>query len=106
PLRGRSTGCAARPWANLLDPFRVNRGMPNAPGRERGKDSMRLARYLGLTAVAVALIVGMVVALRPAAREARADEAAIDAILREALAAWNVPGAALAVVRDDRVIYL
>src|SRR5437870_2655903 len=34
------------------------------------------------------------------------DPAAVDALIRDALKAWGVPGAAVAVVRDDRVIYL
>ena len=34
------------------------------------------------------------------------DERAIDAVMREALKAWQVPGAALAVVRDDKVIFM
>src|SRR5438445_8384821 len=64
------------------------------------------ARYLGSAVVAVALVVIAVLALRPAASETRTDEATIDGILREALRFWDVPGAALAVVRDDRVFYL
>ncbi len=54
----------------------------------------------------VALIVGAVVALRPRTQPPRSDEAAIDAIMRQALRTWSVPGAALAVVRDDRVIFV
>jgi CubicO group peptidase (beta-lactamase class C family) len=34
------------------------------------------------------------------------DPAAVDAAVREALKVWGVPGAAVAVVRDDEVIYL
>jgi CubicO group peptidase (beta-lactamase class C family) len=40
------------------------------------------------------------------ARAAPQDEAAIDAVVREALKAWRVPGVAVAIVRDDQVIYL
>lgn len=36
----------------------------------------------------------------------RVDPADIDAVMRDALASWHVPGAALAIVHDDRVIYL
>src|SRR2546421_11726724 len=67
---------------------------------------MRWARYLGSGLVFVALVVIAVVALRPAASETSNPAATIDAIMREALRAWAVHGAALAVVRDDRVIYL
>ena len=63
-------------------------------------------RYLGAALVATALIVGAVIALRPAATAKRSDESIIDSIMQDALRAWHVPGAALAVVRDDRVIYL
>ncbi len=34
------------------------------------------------------------------------DSAAVDATVHEALKAWGVPGVAVAVVRDDRVVYL
>ena len=34
------------------------------------------------------------------------DPAAVDAVVRDALKAWNVPGVAVAVVRDDQVVYL
>jgi CubicO group peptidase (beta-lactamase class C family) len=34
------------------------------------------------------------------------DPAAVDALVRDALKAWNVPGVAVAVVRDDQVVYL
>jgi CubicO group peptidase (beta-lactamase class C family) len=36
----------------------------------------------------------------------RVDDAAVDAVVRAALKSWDVPGAAVAVVRDDRVVYL
>ncbi len=43
----------------------------------------------------------------PAARGGGADEAAaVDTLVREALRSWRVPGAAVAVVRGDEVIYL
>jgi CubicO group peptidase (beta-lactamase class C family) len=41
-----------------------------------------------------------------AARAADFDEAATDSAVRKALAAWRVPGVAVAVVRDGRVVYL
>jgi CubicO group peptidase (beta-lactamase class C family) len=34
------------------------------------------------------------------------DEAAVDALVRKTLAAWRVPGVAIAIVRDGEVIYL
>ncbi len=37
---------------------------------------------------------------------ARPDPAAVDAVIRDALKAWGVPGVAVAVVRDDQVVYL
>jgi CubicO group peptidase (beta-lactamase class C family) len=43
----------------------------------------------------------------PAAAAAQtADATAVDAIVQEALKAWQVPGAAVAIVRGDEVIYL
>ena len=34
------------------------------------------------------------------------DTAAIDALVQEAMRAWTVPGAAVAIVRGDEVVYL
>jgi CubicO group peptidase (beta-lactamase class C family) len=34
------------------------------------------------------------------------DRDAVDAVIRDALKSWDVPGAAVAIVRDDQVIYL
>jgi CubicO group peptidase (beta-lactamase class C family) len=62
----------------------------------------RDARWLG-AALALAL------SLSPARAAAggKADPAAgIDAVVRDALKAWGVPGVAVAVVRDDQVVYL
>ena len=42
----------------------------------------------------------------PLSLKAREDEAAIDAVLRDSLKRWQVPGVAVAIVRDDRVVYL
>lgn len=39
-------------------------------------------------------------------RPSVAAEAAIDAAVKDALRAWEVPGVAVAIVRDDKVIYL
>jgi CubicO group peptidase (beta-lactamase class C family) len=43
---------------------------------------------------------------RDGARPLLSELAAFDAVVQEALEAWDVPGAAIAVVRDDEVIYL
>jgi CubicO group peptidase (beta-lactamase class C family) len=51
------------------------------------------------------LCLGLWAASTPAAEHA--DPAAeIDAVVRDALKAWRVPGVAVAVVRDDQVVYL
>src|SRR5579884_1008623 len=43
----------------------------------------------------------------PAARAAEPiDAGAVDAIVRDGLKSWQVPGAALAIVRGDEVVYL
>jgi CubicO group peptidase (beta-lactamase class C family) len=43
----------------------------------------------------------------PAAPAAESiDAAAVDAVVRDGLASWKVPGAALAIVRGDEVVYL
>src|SRR5438067_11794288 len=42
----------------------------------------------------------------PAAQPPRPDPGAVDQIVRDALRAWQVPGAALAIVQGDRVVYL
>src|SRR5262245_11675358 len=45
-------------------------------------------------------------ALAPAAPAQGVNEAAVDALVKETLKAWEVPGAAVAIVRDDQVVYL
>jgi CubicO group peptidase (beta-lactamase class C family) len=40
------------------------------------------------------------------ARAAPVDEAAVDGLVRDALRSWGVPGVAVAIVRDDAVVYL
>jgi CubicO group peptidase (beta-lactamase class C family) len=42
----------------------------------------------------------------PSLRAQSPDESVIDRLVRASMHAWNVPGVAVAVVRDDRVIYL
>jgi CubicO group peptidase (beta-lactamase class C family) len=45
-------------------------------------------------------------ALQSLAPAQAVDEAAVDALVAEALKAWHAPGAAVAIVRDDKVVYL
>jgi CubicO group peptidase (beta-lactamase class C family) len=40
------------------------------------------------------------------ARAAAIDEAAVEALVRKSLAAWHVPGVAVAIVKDGNVVYL
>src|SRR5262245_20918521 len=54
----------------------------------------------------VALLLLGVVGNRAAAAPEPADAKAIDEIVQEALKAWDVPGAAVVIVQDDRVLYL
>jgi CubicO group peptidase (beta-lactamase class C family) len=56
-----------------------------------------------LFAIALA---GLLLACRPSLAAAEAAGAALDALVAEALKAWPAPGLAVAVVRDDEVIYL
>lgn len=42
----------------------------------------------------------------PPASAAAAEQAAVDAIVADALRAWDAPGMAVAVVRDDKVVYI
>jgi CubicO group peptidase (beta-lactamase class C family) len=58
-------------------------------------------RRLGATIVFVLLVLFV-----PPVRAAPPDPAAVDAVVRAALKAWGVPGAAVAVVRNDEVVYL
>jgi CubicO group peptidase (beta-lactamase class C family) len=58
----------------------------------------------------VLFVAGLLAGLSPAGDgpppAAGPDAAAVDAVIRAALKFWDVPGAAVAVVRDDQVIYL
>jgi len=58
-------------------------------------------RWLG-----VLLVLALSHTLAWAAPPPQPAPAAVDAIVRDALKAWNVPGVAVAVVRDDQVVYL
>ena len=50
-------------------------------------------------------LLGLLV-LAPAAAAQAVNEAALNALVNEAMTAWQVPGAAIAIVRDGQVIYL
>lgn len=63
---------------------------------------MKLCRVLFIS---LAMPAGLNVdAGRAAAQNVRAE--AIDALMKQSLKSWDVPGAALGIVKDDRVIYL
>jgi CubicO group peptidase (beta-lactamase class C family) len=69
----------------------------------------RLLRIVAPALAALAVLAGAWAALRPTRNSDKPtdlDEADIDAIVTRSQHAWNVPGVAVAVVRDDRVIYL
>src|ERR1700733_11139378 len=68
-----------------------SRPLPRAPG-------MNCLRPVSLVLVA-SLLAGP-------ARAAAPDALALDAAIKQALAYWHVPGAAVVVVRDDRILYL
>lgn len=52
------------------------------------------------------LTVGLALSCRTTALAQAIDTDAVDAIVQDALKAWRVPGAALAIVRGDEVVYL
>jgi CubicO group peptidase (beta-lactamase class C family) len=52
------------------------------------------------------IVAGCLLLVAPTQAAQPSEAAVIDAFLHDALRAWRVPGVALAVVRDDRVIYL
>jgi CubicO group peptidase (beta-lactamase class C family) len=64
-------------------------------------------RYMRTGAALVAMALGCFL-LRPslAAAPLPVDAAAIDTLAKDALRAWQVPGLAIGIVRDDQVIYL
>ncbi len=62
--------------------------------------SVRARRW----AIVPALVLSAAPAL--AAPPPKPDPAAVDAVIRDSLKAWGVPGAAVAVVRDGEVVYL
>jgi CubicO group peptidase (beta-lactamase class C family) len=69
-----------------------------------GEPRLRPVTFRGLVFL---LAVLPTLASRDAAgAERSSDTAAVDALVRKALKAWHVPGVAVAVVRDDEVIYL
>jgi CubicO group peptidase (beta-lactamase class C family) len=59
------------------------------------------------SSLAVACVLGLSLhALPVAAAEPPVDTAAVDRIVQDALRSWDVPGVAVAIVRDDEVVYL
>jgi CubicO group peptidase (beta-lactamase class C family) len=65
----------------------------------------RAARVAIWTGIALAFLGLLGLVFRPAAAKS-IDTAAIDAIVQKAQKAWQVPGAAVAIVRGDEVVYL
>lgn len=60
-----------------------------------------------LTPLAFALpLLSLALLSQPVGRNPQSDAGAIDAIVNEALPFWQVPGAALVVVKDDQVVHL
>lgn len=51
-------------------------------------------------------LLGAIVLLPARALSQDFDASALDAIVKDALKAWHVPGVAVAIVRDDQVVYL
>jgi CubicO group peptidase (beta-lactamase class C family) len=68
------------------------------------KESSMRPRKAVLTAAAVLLGLLLLPAQAPGAEPK--EQAALDALVDEAVQAWGLPGLAVAVVRDDEVIYL
>lgn len=52
------------------------------------------------------LLLSFVFAVRPAARGQAIEAAAVDAVLQEALKAWQAPGVAVVIVKGDEVVYI
>ncbi|HEY3132600.1 MAG TPA: serine hydrolase [Acidobacteriota bacterium] len=52
------------------------------------------------------LLIAVAFSLQASAFQQAIDTAAIDAVVQDTMRAWDVPGASLAIVKDDRVIYL
>jgi CubicO group peptidase (beta-lactamase class C family) len=75
--------------------------IPLSPAAPRRADRYRRGRTPGATIVSLFLLIPPAPAV---AQQPHPDE--IDAIVRAALAAWEVPGVAVAVVRDAEVVYL
>ena len=69
----------------------------------------RLLRIVAPALAALVVLAAAWAALRPTddgEKPRDIDAAAIDAIVTQAKKAWDVPGVAVAIVRDDRVVYL
>src|SRR5262245_34949670 len=61
----------------------------------------RLSRLLHIAFITIAPLI-----FPPAVAAKDLDTKAVDKIMQEALKAWQVPGASLAIVQNDKVIYL
>lgn len=69
----------------------------------------RVLRIIAPALAALVVLAAAWAALRPTADDTKnrdIDAAAIDAIVTQAQKTWDVPGVAVAIVRDDRVVYL
>jgi len=62
-------------------------------------------RWLGVF-VRVGMALATLLACRPATAAGPFDPKPIDALVEKALAAWHVPGVAVAIVQDNEVVYL
>src|SRR5438477_10822668 len=76
------------------------------PKRRRKPMPLRVVRRMNDMRI-ILVIAGLIFAGRqPASAAEPLDTKAIDFLVQKALADWHVPGAAVAIVRDDEVIYL
>jgi CubicO group peptidase (beta-lactamase class C family) len=74
------------------------RSAPLRPGSDPA--SLRTVANLALLALPLLLLAPLPAAPSPV------DAKAIDVVVQRALESWNVPGVAVAIVRDDQVVYL
>src|SRR5689334_10207594 len=54
----------------------------------------------------IVFAMAIVVAIAVSARAQTTDQAALDAVLNDAMKYWQTPGAAVVIVRGDEVVYL
>ena len=71
--------------------------------RCRGRPSATPPSGVGVRAVA--LVLGLLISTSPSGAQQREPWPGFDAYVNAALATWKVPGAAIAIVRNDSVIY-